>query len=134
MLDQILAQAESTIKDIPCNDDCPTEADFNAMSQQEVKHRKALYQYAKSKFETLHIFSRPDSLTRRDNVLILRRKLTVNADRQFQIEDWCNTVKDLFKGDVTIHKTDINRKHNLRLWFSPLFTSDVEFLMEVYRG
>ena len=53
----------------------PDEMEAEIRKQDEA-YRKRLYQSAKSKFDTLHTFSQPDSLTRRGEMLILRRKVT----------------------------------------------------------
>ncbi len=94
-----------------------TDDELEDMFQQEEAYRKRLYQSAKSKFDTLHVFSRPDSLTRRGEMLILRRKVTVYQKNNGVIDDWKETLVDLFKHGVTVCHTAIDRQYNLRIWF-----------------
>ena len=96
-----------------------TDDELEDMHQQEEAYRKRLYQAAKFKFDTLHVFSQPDSLTRRGEMLILRRKLSIHqAVKSWNaIDDWKETLTDLFKHGVTICQASVDRKYNLRIWF-----------------
>jgi hypothetical protein len=94
-----------------------TNAELEAMAQQDEAYRKRLYQSAKAKFDTLHVFSQPDSLTRRGEMLILRRKVTVWQAHNGVIDDWKETLIDLFKHGVTVCDASVDRKYNLRIWF-----------------
>ena len=94
-----------------------TDDELDEMAQQEEKFRKLLYQSARFKFNTLHVFSRPDSLTRRGEMLILRRLVTVEQANNGVIDDWKETLTDLFKHGVTVCYANIDRKCNLRIWF-----------------
>ena len=94
-----------------------TDAEFEEMFQQEQAYHKRLYQSAKFKFDTLHVFSQPDSLTRRGEMLILRRKVTVYQKNNGVIDDWRETLVDLFKHGVTICQASVDAKYNLRIWF-----------------
>ena len=87
------------------------------MAEQDEAYHKRLYQSAKFKFNTLHVFSQPDSLTRRGEMLILRRAVTVDAANNGVIDDWKETLTDLFKHGVTICHASVDRKYNLRIWF-----------------
>ena len=87
------------------------------MYQQEEKYRKRLYKSAKFKFNTLHVFSQPDSLTRRGEMLILRRKVTVYQKNNGVIDDWKETLVNLFKRGVTVCQASVDTKYNLRIWF-----------------
>ena len=81
-------------------------------------NEQAIYSQAKAVFDTLHPFSRPDSLTRRGNVLIARRRVTVESARNGARQDWRETIERLFK-DVEIYSVDIDSKFNLRVRFTP---------------
>ena len=94
-----------------------TDAEIEEMAEQEEAYRQRLYQAAKAKFDTLHPFSRPDSLTRRGEMLILRRKVTVWQAHNGVIDDWKQTLVDLFERGVTVCDASIDRKYNLRIWF-----------------
>ena len=94
-----------------------TDAELEDMAQQEEAYRKRLYQSAKFKFDTLHVFSQPDSLTRRGEMLILRRLVTVEQAHNGVVDDWKETLTDLFKHGVTVCYANIDRKCNLRIWF-----------------
>ena len=94
-----------------------TDAELEDMHQQEEAYRKRLYQSAKSKFDTLHVFSQPDSLSRRGEMLILRRKVTVYQKNNGVIDDWKETLVDLFKRGITVCQASVDRKYNLRIWF-----------------
>lgn len=76
-----------------------------------------LYQSAKSKFDTLHVFSQPDSLTRRGEMLILCRKVTVWQANNDVIDNWKETLTSLFKHGVTFCDTSVDHQYNLRIWF-----------------
>jgi len=99
--------------------------DVEAMFDREQQRLQALFQEAKAKFDTLHVFSQPDSLTRRGNVLILRRRLQ-DYERDHAAEAWLDLIKRLFDGRVVILNTDIDRKLNLRIHFRPLAVHDDE--------
>jgi len=88
----ILPHDESTINDfsqlIPAElddyNDCADSVPLEEPDEFEQRHNetgKALFQFAKFKFDTLHPFSRPDSLTRRGHTLIARRKVTVEQSQ-----------------------------------------------------
>jgi len=94
-----------------------TDDELDEMHQQEQAYHKRLYQSAKFKFDTLHVFSQPDSLTRRGEMLILRRAVTVDQANNGVIDDWKETLTDLFKHGVTVCYANIDRKCNLRIWF-----------------
>ena len=94
-----------------------TGDELEDMFQQEEKFRQRLYQSARFKFNTLHVFSQPDSLTRRGEMLILRRAVTVYQKNNGVIDDWKETLTDLFKHGVTVCYANIDRKCNLRIWF-----------------
>ena len=87
------------------------------MAQQDEAYHKRLYQSAKFKFDTLHVFSQPDSLTRRGEMLILRRAVTVEQANNGAIDDWKETLTDLFKHGVAVCDASVDRKYNLRIWF-----------------
>ena len=70
----ILPHDESTINDL-------TLEELDQLEQRHNETGKALFQFAKFKFDTLHVFSRPDSLTRRGYTLIARRKVTVEQSQ-----------------------------------------------------
>jgi hypothetical protein len=78
-------------------------------------HHQRNYQAVKQAFNTLHPFSRPDSLTRRGEMLILRRGLT-RRGRHGAIRSWEETLRDLIP-NARIHKSTIDPKHQLRIWF-----------------
>ena len=50
-------------------------------------------------------------------MLILRRKVTVWQAHNGVIDDWKETLVDLFKRGVTICQASVDRKYNLRIWF-----------------
>jgi len=101
------------------SDSVTPDPDLDAMLAQEQERLQAMFQDAKAKFDTLHVFSQPDSLTRRGNVLILRRRLQ-DYERDHATEEWLALIKRLFDGRVVILRTDIDRKLNLRIFFRPL--------------
>ena len=94
-----------------------TDDELDEMYQQEEKFRQRLYQSARFKFNTLHVFSQPDSLTRRGEMLILRRAVTVEQANNGVIDDWRETLTDLFKYGVTVCQASVDRQYNLRIWF-----------------
>ena len=96
-----------------------TDAELEDMHQQEEAYRKSLYQSAKFKLNTLHVFSQPDSLTRRGEMLILRRKLSIHqAVKSWNaIDEWKETLTYLFKHGVTVCDASVDRRYNLRIWF-----------------
>jgi hypothetical protein len=94
-----------------------TDDELEDMFQQEEAYRQRLYQSAKFKFDTLHTFSQPDSLTRRGEMLILRRAVTVEQANNGVIDDWRETLTDLFKYGVTVCQASVDRQYNLRIWF-----------------
>ena len=94
-----------------------TSDELEDMFQQEEAYRQRLYQSAKFKFDTLHVFSQPDSLTRRGEMLILRRAVTVEAANNGVIDDWKETLTDLFKHGVTVCDASVDSRYNLRIWF-----------------
>ena len=87
------------------------------MAEQDEAYHKRLYQSAKFKFNTLHVFSQPDSLTRRGEMLILRRAVTVEQANNGVIDDWKETLTDLFKHGVTVCDASVDSRYNLRIWF-----------------
>ena len=87
------------------------------MAEQDEAYHKRLYQSAKFKFNTLHTFSQPDSLTRRGEMLILRRAVTVEQANNGVIDDWKETLTDLFKHGVTVCDASVDSRYNLRIWF-----------------
>ena len=87
------------------------------MAEQHEAYHKRLYQSAKFKFDTLHVFSQPDSLTRRGEMLILRRAVTVEQANNGVIDDWRETLTDLFKHGVTVCDASVDSRYNLRIWF-----------------
>ena len=87
------------------------------MAEQDEAYHKRLYQSAKFKFDTLHVFSQPDSLTRRGEMLILRRAVTVEQANNGAIDDWKETLTDLFKYGVTVCDASVDSRYNLRIWF-----------------
>ena len=93
------------------------DAEIRKYKAQDEAYHKRLYQSAKFKFDTLHVFSQPDSLTRRGEMLILRRAVTVDQANNGVIDDWKETLTDLFKHGVTVCYANIDRKCNLRIWF-----------------
>ena len=100
-----------------------TDAELDELEQRHNETGKALFQFAKFKFDTLHVFSRPDSLTRRGHTLIVRRALTVWQANNGAIDDWRETIEELFgKDNVSIYSISIDRKHNLRVRFYPHFS------------
>ena len=101
------------------SDSVTPDPDVEAMFDREQQRLQALFQEAKARFSTLHVFSQPDSLTRRGNVLILRRALQ-DYERDHATEEWLDLIKRLFDSRVVIKKTDINRKLNLRIHFRPI--------------
>ena len=109
-LDEYNIWSDSVTSDI-------TDDELEDMHQQEEAYRQCLYQSAKFKFDTLHVFSRPDSLSRRGEMLILRRKVTVYQKNNGVIDDWRETLVDLFKHGVTICQASVDAKYNLRIWF-----------------
>ncbi len=111
----ILPHDESTINDL-------TLAELDQLEQRHNETGKALFQFAKFKFDTLHVFSRPDSLTRRGHTLIARRKVTVDQSQNGVIGDWREFIEGLFDEQVTIYSIDIDRGHNLRVRFTPHFS------------
>ena len=64
------------------------KAERREQRAQDEAYHKRLYQSAKFKFDTLHVFSQPDSLTRRGEMLILRRAVTVDQANNGAIDDW----------------------------------------------
>ena len=105
---------------------CPwgisTLAELDQLEQRHNETGKALFQFAKFKFDTLHVFSRPDSLTRRGHTLIARRKVTVDQSQNGVIGDWREFIEGLFDEQVTIYSIDVDREHNLRVRFTPHFS------------
>ena len=93
------------------------KAERREQRAQDEAYHKRLYQSAKFKFDTLHVFSQPDSLTRRGEMLILRRAVTVEQANNGAIDDWKETLTDLFKHGVTVCDASVDRKYNLRIWF-----------------
>ena len=111
----ILPHDESTINDL-------TLAELDQLEQRHNETGKALFQFAKFKFDTLHVFSRPDSLTRRGHTLIARRKVTVDQSQNGVIGDWREFIEGLFDEQVTIYSIDVDRQYNLRVRFTPHFS------------
>jgi len=81
------------------------------MAEQDEAYHKRLYQSAKFKFDTLHVFSQPDSLTRRGEMLILRRAVTVEQANNGVIDDWRETLTDLFKHGVTVCDASVDSRY-----------------------
>ena len=77
------------------------------------------YQKAKAAFDQFPWISsyRPDSLTRRGDVLIARRALSFGGDLEIAQQEWCELIEGLFEG-VAIHRISIDRKRSLRVYFS----------------
>ena len=52
-------------------------------------------------------------------MLILRRKLSIHqAVKSWNaIDDWKETLVDLFKHGVTVCQASVDRQYNLRIWF-----------------
>jgi len=50
-------------------------------------------------------------------MLILRRAVTVEQANNGVIDDWKETLTDLFKHGVTVCDASVDRKYNLRIWF-----------------
>ena len=129
----ILPHDESTINDfsqlIPAElaeyndwaDSVPLE-EPDELEQRHNEAGKALFQFAKFKFDTLHPFSRPDSLTRRGHTLIARRKVTVEQSRNGVMGDWRELIERLFDEQVIIYSIDVDRQCNLRVRFTPHFS------------
>ena len=93
------------------------KAERREQRAQDEAYHKRLYQSAKFKFDTLHVFSQPDSLTRRGEMLILRRAVTVEQANNGAIDDWKETLTDLFKHGVTVCDASVDSRYNLRIWF-----------------
>ncbi len=49
--------------------------------------------------------------------MILRRKVTVDAANNGVIDDWKETLVDLFKRGITVCQASVDRQYNLRIWF-----------------
>ena len=81
---------------------------------------QAAYEQAKSAFDQFEWFSysRPDSLTRRGDVLIARRALSNGRSHESAISEWQELVSDLFDGQVVMYTANVDRKNNLRVRFS----------------
>ena len=93
------------------------DAEIRKYKAQDEAYHKRLYQSANFKFNTLHVFSQPDSLTRRGEMLILRRAVTVEQANNGVIDDWRETLTDLFKHGVTVCDASVDSRYNLRIWF-----------------
>ena len=90
---------------------------------------QAAYEQAKSAFDQFNWFSynRPDSLTRRGDVLIARRALSNGRSHDSAIDEWQELVEDLFDGQVVIYDINVDRKNNLRVRFSLVDSSTNAF-------
>ena len=102
--------------------DSVTLEEPDELEQRHNEEGKALFQFAKFTFDTLHVFSRPDSLTRRGHTLIARRRVTVEQSQNGVIGDWREFIEGLFDEQVTIYSIDIDRQYNLRVRFTPHFS------------
>jgi len=105
-----------------------------------IKSRKA-FRTAKSQFEKLHPASRPDSLTRRGDILIARRSYTpwrLDPERpsehlrwkQWAIEDWQETVQRVLP-EANILDISIDQHRNVRAYFHLLNDEMVTWLREI---
>ena len=81
---------------------------------------QAAYEQAQAAFDQLHwlSYSRPDSLTRRGDVLIARRALSNGRSHESAISEWQELVSELFSGQVVIYDAKVDPKNNLRVRFS----------------
>jgi hypothetical protein len=111
-IDEFNAWIDETTKEI-------TSEELRSMSRRDQASQQALYQQAKAKFSTLHVFSQPDSLTRRGTTLIARRRLTIEQALNGAVADWRQTITTLFNSRVTIDSISIDQQLNLRVRFTP---------------
>ena len=81
---------------------------------------RTAYEQAKAAFDKFEWFSynRPDSLSRRGDVLIARRALSNGRSHDSAIEEWQELVEKLFDGQAVIYDTNVDPKNNLRVRFS----------------
>ena len=77
------------------------------------------YQQAQSRINALPpiSYNRPDSLTRRGDVLIARFRYGFRWTAERAIADWREVIRSLFPG-ATVIKTTADRQNNIRCYFT----------------
>ena len=78
-----------------------------------------IYQQAQARINALPLISynRPDSLTRRGDVLIARFAYNPRWTPEQAIADWREVIRSLFPS-ATVIKTTADRRNNIRCYFT----------------